>query len=321
MIESYRIDTHQHIVPDAYREALKGIGVTGSGERAWPDWSVESTLEVMDRTGVEAAITSIASPGTYFGDIEFTKRLVRECNDASARLVRDRPRRFGGFALVPLPDVHAAVREVEYALDTLRLDGICLLTHVGNRYLGHADYAELYAELDRRQAVVFVHPVRAPCEGMPEYSFPAGFTELVFDTTRAIANLLYTGTLNRYPRIRFIMAHGGGATPFLLFRLSLMDKMPQVRERLPDGVVAHVKRLYYDVAQAAAPATLRALLDVAEASHILFGSDYPFAVPDAEKVLRDTIDGISKFDGFDPALRRKVERENALALFPRLAVS
>jgi len=319
MINRYRIDTHQHIVPDVYRAALGRIGVSGSGERAWPDWSVDSALDVMDRAGIETAMTSIASPGTYFGDIEFTKRLVRECNDASARLVRDRPRRFGAFALVPLPDVHAAVREVEYALDTLRLDGICLLTHVGNRYLGHADYAELYAELDRRQAVVFVHPVRAPCDGMAEYSFPAGLTELVFDTTRAIANLLYTGSLATYPRIRFLMAHGGGATPFLLFRLSHMDKIPQVRARLPDGVAAHLKQLYYDVAQAAARVSLRALLDVVEPSHILFGSDYPFAAPNAEQVLMETIEGISNFEGFDAAQRRKVERENALALFPRLA--
>ena len=318
MIHRYRIDTHQHIVPDGYRAALERVGITGSGERAWPDWSVDSTLELMDRAAIETAVVSIASPGTYFGDIEFTKRLVRECNDEFARLMGDRPSRFGAFGLVPLPDVNAALRELEYALDVLRLDGITLLTHVGNRYLGQPEYEEFYAELDRRQAVVFVHPVRPSMECMPEMSFPAGLTELVFDTTRAITNLLYTGTLAKYPRIRFIMAHGGGATPFLLFRLSHMEKMPQVRDRIPHGVVAHLKRLYYDVAQSAAPVSLRALADLADPSHILFGSDYPFAVPNAEKILIETIEGISNFEGFDVLLRRKVERDNALALFPRL---
>jgi predicted TIM-barrel fold metal-dependent hydrolase len=266
-------------------------------------------------------VTSIASPGTYFGDIEFTKRLVRECNEEFARLVGDRPSRFGAFGLVPLPDVNAALRELEYALDTLRLDGITLLTHVGNRYLGQPEYEEFYAELDRRQAVVFIHPVRPSMECMPEMSFPAGMTELTFDTTRAITNLLYTGTLARYPRIRFIMSHGGGAAPFLLFRLSHMEKIPQVSERIPDGVAAHLRRLYYDVAQAAAPVSLRALLDLADPSRILFGSDYPFAVPNAEKILIETIEGVSNFEGFDDALRKKVERDNALALFPRLAVT
>jgi predicted TIM-barrel fold metal-dependent hydrolase len=155
---------------------------------------------------------------------------------------------------------------VDYALDVLKLDGINLLTHTGNRYLGHPEEDELYAALDRRGAVVFVHPVRP--QALPPVDYPAGYTELVFDTTRAIANLLCTGTLAKYPNIRFIMSHMGGVTPFLLFRLSGLDDEPKLRARFPDGVAAHLRRLYYDVAQSAAPLSFRALLEIADPSRI-----------------------------------------------------
>jgi predicted TIM-barrel fold metal-dependent hydrolase len=310
------IDVHQHAIPDVYRSALAQIGVMGSGENPWPAWSLARALELMEENHIAGVMLSIASPGSYFGDLEFTRRLVRGCNEALARMVGKRPTRFGAMGFVPLPDVAAAVREVEYALDVLGLDGINLLTHTGDRYLGHPAEDELYAELDRRRAVVFVHPVRP--SALPPIDYPAGYTELVFDTTRAIANLLYTGTLARYPNIRFIMSHMGGVTPFLLFRLRGLDDQPKLRERIPEGVAAYLGRLYYDVAQSAAPLSLRALLEVADPSRILFGTDYPFA-RNAEKVMTDTIKGLTSFDGFDAALRRKITHDNARVLFPRFA--
>jgi 6-methylsalicylate decarboxylase len=313
------IDVHQHVIPDVYRSALAGIGVMGSGENPWPQWSLSRTLELMDENGIAALVISIASPGAYFGDVAFTRRLVRDCNEALARMVADRPQKFAAMGFVALPDIAAAIRDVEYALDVLRLDGINLLTHTGQRYLGHPEEDELYAELDRRRAVVFVHPVRPPSNGMPQFNYAAGLTELVFDTTRAIANLLYTGTLARYPNIRFLMSHMGGVTPFLLFRLSGLDDDPKVRERIPDGVKAYLNRLYYDVAQSAAPLSFRALLDIADPSRIFFGTDYPFA-RNAEKVLKDTVKAVTSFAGFDEdGLRRRLSFENAQALFPRFA--
>jgi len=272
----------------------------------------------MDRTGIATAFTSISSPGLYFGDIVFTRRLARECNDAMAELVRGKPSRFGAFAALPLPDVEASLRELEYALDMLKLDGVNLVTHVANRYMGHPEEAELYAELDRRRAIVFVHPVRPNLDGLAQLFYSSGITELVFDTTRAIANLLFAGTLERFPNIRFIMPHAGGVTPFLLFRFSGQDSNPKMRDKIPHGVAAYLRRFYYDVAQSAAPLSLRALSEVAEPGRILFGSDYPFALT-REKVVYDTIAGIRGYDGYDAAMRAKVERDNALALFPRLA--
>jgi 6-methylsalicylate decarboxylase len=161
------IDTHQHPIPDDYKRALASVGIMGSGENPWAEWSLEQQLELMEQNRMSAVIQSVASPGCYFGDIDFAVKLARECNEGAARMVADRPHRFGAFALLPLPDVGAAIREAEYALDTLKLDGICLLTHVGPRHLGQLEEDELYAELGRRQAVVFLHPLRNQATNMP----------------------------------------------------------------------------------------------------------------------------------------------------------
>jgi predicted TIM-barrel fold metal-dependent hydrolase len=314
------IDTHQHPIPEHYKRALASVGVGGSGENPWAAWSCEDQLALMDEVGIAAAVNSIASPGVYFGDAAFAARLARECNEDSAKMVADHPHRFGAFAILPLPDVDAAIREAAYSLDVLKLEGICLLTHVGPRHLGHPDEDELYAELDRRKAVVFVHPLRNQATNMPAYSYPSGMTELVLDTTRAIHNLLWNGTFAKFPNIRWIMPHGGGTVPFLIYRMSAMDNHPKARERLPGGSVRSALRtLYYDVAEINAPGPLRCLMDIADPSHILFGSDFPFSRhTNPAQDVRDTIAGFNAFDGWDAATRRAISSENALALFPRL---
>jgi len=188
------IDTHQHPIPEFYKRAMAKVGILGSGENPWADWSLAAQLELMDETGIAVAVNSIASPGCYFGDVGLAVQVARECNEGLAKIVQDHPRRFGGFALLPLPAVHEAIGEAVYALDTLKLDGICLLTHAGDRHLGHPDEDELYSELDRRKAVVFIHPLRNQAKNVPAYGYPAGMTELVLDTTRAVVNLLWNGT-------------------------------------------------------------------------------------------------------------------------------
>ena len=313
------VDVHQHPIPVYYKRALASVGVMGSGENPWAEWSLEQQLELMERNGMAAVIHSVASPGCYFGDIDFAVRVARECNEGAARLVADRPDKFGAFALLPLPDVAAAVREAQYALDTLKLDGICLLTHIGTRHLGQPEDDELLAELDRRGAVVFIHPLRNQAKNMPAFSYPAGLTELVLDTTRAIHNMLWNGTFKKFPHIKWIMPHGGGTIPFLTYRLSQMDhKRP---DQLISGTVAGTLRtLYYDVAEICAPAPLRALMAIADPKRILFGSDYPFSRHRAPaQDVRDLIAGFEEFDGWSAAERRDIERDNALSLLPRLA--
>jgi predicted TIM-barrel fold metal-dependent hydrolase len=160
------VDVHQHVIPDIYKSELARVGVLGSGENPWPDWSLARQIELMDEFGIDAVLLSIASPGVYFGDVAFTKSLVKACNQPMAQMVSDHPGKFGAMGFVSLPDVEMACRDVEYALDILRLDGISLQTHTGHRYLGHPEENELYAEIDRRKAVIFVHPQRPPVSGM-----------------------------------------------------------------------------------------------------------------------------------------------------------
>ena len=311
------IDVHQHVTPDRYRAALEGIGIQGSGERTFPESSAATLLAAMERTGLAGAVVSVASPGAYFGDIAFTHRVVREVNDDLARVVADHPNRFGAVGLVSLPDVDTALRDVEYALDTLKLDGILLLTHTGGVYLGHASHAPLYAELNRRNAIVIVHPIRPSATGWDDLSYPNGFTELAFETTRAIGNLHWNGMFHNYPNIRWVMPHAGGVTPFLAFRFAGMDDLPQVKERSPEGIATAFKQLYFDVAQATHPAPLRALMEIADPDKVMFGSDFPFARNLG--VVEQSLKAMADFDGFDAALRSKVERGNALKLFPRFA--
>ena len=312
------IDVHQHVIPDIYKSELARVGVMGSGENPWPAWSMARQIELMDEHGIDAVLLSIASPGAYFGDVAFTKRLVKACNETMTQMVNDHPGKFGAMGFVSLPDVTAACRDVEYALDVLKMDGINLQSHTGERYLGDPEENELYAELDRRRAVIFVHPQRPHVTGMPRYAFPAGYTELTFDTTRAITNMLYTGMLAKFPNIRWIMPHMGGVAPFLLFRLSGIEDDPKARDKVPEGVANYLNRLWYDVAQSASPLALNALLNIADPSRILFGTDYPSARP-AEKVMRDTVAAVRAFDGYDDALRGKVMAGNAQALLPRFA--
>ncbi len=230
-----RLDVHHHIVPREYVEALAEIGIHTPGRFPFPDWSPETSLEVMDQNGIATAITSLSAPGVYFGDDAFARDLARRCNEFSARLVNDYPGRFGALAVLPLPDVDEALRELEYALDTLKLDGVVLLTSIGNKYLGDAAFEPLFEELDRRKAVVWTHPNIPPGSDVPELVFPAPLIEFVFDTTRAATNLVLSGCLERHRDIRLILSHAGGAVPYVAGRIALADDNPLVSGNIPRG--------------------------------------------------------------------------------------
>ncbi len=320
MTTALRIDTHQHHVPEFYKRALEGIGVHGSGENPWPKWSIEQTIDVLDRNSIAAAVSSISSPGVYFGDVNFATKLARDCNEFSAKMVGDHRSRIAALGVVPLPDTAAACKEAEHALDTLKLDGISLLTHVGKSYLGQPEYDEFFAELNRRKAVVFLHPVRPKQEGLAEYDFPTGTVELPTDTTRAVTNMFFHGYPERFADIRFMISHAGGTLPMVIYRIRNMSKKPAVAKRLPKGVDHYLKQMYFDLAQASVPLIQRALEDIADPSRILFGSDYPFSQV-GEKVIDDVLAGIESFDAYDAGRRAMILRDNALALFPRFAAA
>jgi predicted TIM-barrel fold metal-dependent hydrolase len=267
-------------------------------------------LAAMDELDVEVAITSL-TPRVLSAHPGQARDVARACKGFQAGLVRDHPGRFGALALLPLPDLDAALEEVEFALDQLQLDGVGLYSSSEGRYLGDPLYEPLFEELNRRQAVVFVHP--AHCEAPPELNLqaPPALIEYIFDTTRAIVNLLYTRTLERYPDVRLIFSHAGGAVPFLTRRISGL----QYSSRIAD-VVGTLHKLYYDVASAMSDYALPSLQALAKPDHILFGTDYPFIHGPR---LRAHIQEWEAYKGFDAASLRDIEHGNALRLFPSVA--
>jgi 6-methylsalicylate decarboxylase len=314
--QPFRIDVHNHIIPSEYLRELAGIGITDSLGRAFPEWSAEKTLAVMDANGIRTAVTSVSSPGVYFGDTSFARKAARLCNEVSAKLVSDYPARFGAFATLPLPDVPASLEELSFSLDTLRLDGVVLLSNYRGAYPGDPAFDELYAELDRRGAVVYVHPTD-PVAGNPlGKEIPTFLMEVTFDTARAMFNLLFKGVLERYPSIRWIFSHAGGVLPYLTWRVSLGQfVLPDAGKAVPKGVPHYLKRLYYDTGLSANPYALRCLRELVEPSQILFGTDYPFA---PEILSAEAVRGVRSYDGFSADELEKIEYQNALGLFPRL---
>ncbi|MBI3049589.1 MAG: amidohydrolase [Acidobacteria bacterium] len=302
----HRIDVHCHFSAPGFIAAIKA---RNTGQLPLMNWSVARTLEDMDRDGVATSIVSTSEPGVWFGDNEAARRLARECNEYGARLMADYPGRLGMFATLPLPDVDGALREIEYAFDTLRADGACFLSSYQGKYLGDPAFAPVMAELNRRRAVVYTHPARAECcvNLLPE-GRALGIT-LSTETTLTIASVLFSGTAARFPDIRFIWSHGGGTMPYITgrFGVNANAKTPE----LPNGVLYEIQKFYYDTAQAFNEYTLPTFTKLVPLPHMLFGTDYPFTR--AETVAQ----GLAKF-GFSPAAQRAIERDNALELFPRL---
>jgi 6-methylsalicylate decarboxylase len=313
--EPNRIDVHHHILPPEYVKAVTERGALDAGGVAFPSWDVESNLALMDRAGIATAMTSIAAPGVYFGNKAAAQSLARRCNELSARLMSDHPQRFGAFASLPLPDVDAALEELDYSLDTLGMDGVVLLSSIGDQYLGDPAFDAVFDELNRRKAVVFIHPTVPPSSRNLKLALPGALVEFVFDTTRAVTNLVFTGTLERCPDISFIVSHAGGTIPFLASRLALGALIPELNEKAPRGAVSYLKRLYYDTALSTSRFPLSSLRELVDPSHILFGSDYPYL---PEPGIHAEIKGLVDYDGFDEPTRASIDRGNALALFPRL---
>ena len=261
MAPSSRIDVHHHVMPEFYMDAQRGAGIMGSAYRAFPEWSPETSLAVMEANRVATAMLSFSSPGIWFGDPGQTRDLARRCNDFLAELAAGRPGRFGGFATLPLPDIDASLTEMSRALDDLGLDGVTLLTSVDERYIGHPDFEPIYEELDRRKAVAFIHPCYPPGTEARGWDIPRMLIDYPFETTRAATNLIYNGVMARMPDIRFILSHAGGTLPFLAHRIAIFDKMTPFQDNFPDGAGAYMKRFHYDTALSGADAPLAALLD------------------------------------------------------------
>ncbi len=308
------IDVHHHFLPPVFRQTM-GEATIGAPapNRIAPQWQVSDSLAVMDRHGIDTAVVS--APPLWMPDMAKTRRLTRACNDYAAQMVADHPGRFGAFAALPLPDVDAARKEIDYAFDVLHADGIGLMTNYDDRYLGDSAFAPVFDELNRRKAVVYVHPTSCSCNRglFPEQ--PDSLIEFPHDTTRCVASLLFSGTFNRCPDIRFIFSHAGGTVPYLATRMALLGSLDKgLARQVPGGVMPVLRRLYYDTAISANPISMAALLKLVTPANVLLGTDFPF-VP--EQGMKATLAGLREV-GFSDAELRAVEGGNAARLFDRI---
>lgn len=311
-----RIDVHHHVIPPIVAKAMSRHGVAKVGGASLPRWSPRASLRTMDVYGVQTAITSLSAPGVYFGDLAEACDLARASNEFSAGLAADHPGRFGWFAVLPMPFTDQACAEAAHALDVLKADGVVLLGSTEGVFLGDRRLDALMAELDRRQAVVFVHPNLHKTSTELDLATPGYLVEFLCDTTRAATNLILTGCLERYPRIRWILAHAGGFLPYIAWRLSLANDQPKLAKAAPKGVLHHIRSFYFDTALSPSPSVMAALRELVDPSHILFGSDYPFA---PARAVGMEIKALENMSIFDFSIRSGINRDHALALFPRLA--
>ncbi|MFI2780065.1 amidohydrolase family protein [Streptomyces sp. ALB3] len=269
------IDVHAHFVTDSYvRQAREAGHQFPDGVPGWPTWSAAAHLELMDRCGIRTSMLSVSSPGIHFGDDAAAARLAREVNTAGAETVREHPGRFGLFASLPLPDVDGALEEIAHAYDALDADGVVLETNTHGTYLGNPDLEPVWAELDRRAAVVFLHPTSPVCWEQSALGRPRPMVEFVFDTARTVTDLLMAGTLDRHRDVTVIVPHCGGALPVLADRIDGFMKMFMPDGAGGPGAVEQLGRLHYDLAGPALPRQLPALVNLAGTDRLLYGSDH-----------------------------------------------
>jgi len=303
----FRIDVHHHLLSPEY---LKRTSRNRADSRL-QSWTPARSLEEMDKAGIATSMLSIAVGGVRFENDESTRTLVRDNNDFAAKMVKDYPGRFGLLASLPLPDQDASLKEIEYAYETLKADGIALLTDYGDKWPGDPAYAPTFEELNRRKAIVFLHPTAPNCCTRLVPNVPESWVEYDFDSSRAFASMLVNGTFEKYPNVRYIFTHSGGTLPAMAGRLDRTFPPKLAGERAPNGVMAEVKKLYFDIASGTYPAALAAVLSVVPVTQLLFATDYPFVE------VAETLDGLNRHN-FSTADLAAINRENALRLFPRL---
>jgi predicted TIM-barrel fold metal-dependent hydrolase len=301
------IDTHQHVVPPSYARWLR--------DQRWhlpvPDWAPATALAAMDRQEVGSALLSVTTPGLWLAGAREARSLARQVNEFAAEQAARHPGRFGFFATLTLPDVEGAIEAASYALDELHADGIVLLANAGGRYLGDPQFVPLYAELDQRSAVLFIHPTFPAAAGPPVATGdPRSDVDLLAETTRSAVDLISSGVLARFTRLRVILAHAGGYLPYMAHRIAPMCS-PYGSYEAGLNVLS---QYYFDIALSAGPATLAALLAFARPGHVLFGTDWPYAAPAVLDHFRTQFRDFPMTQEQRDAILRGAARE----LFPRM---
>ena len=325
-----RIDVHAHYLPEKYRSALAAAGHSKpSGMPGIPGWSVDQHVGMMDRLGIEASVLSISAPGLHFGDDATARGLARYCNEEGAKAVQAHPKRFGLFASLPLPDVDGALKELNYAFDDLHADGVVLESNFNGVYLGDRKLDPVFAELNHRKAKLFIHPTNPDCPccqgkvpgqdaaSLPPIGYPFPMIEFMFETTRAVFNLILSGTLARFPDIQIIVPHAGAVVPVLADRVAGLSPALGLPQKLDvTAFYAALRGMYYDLAGFPLPRQLLPLLEIADPKRILYGSDWPYTPEPLVAALAAKLDSSPLMTD---AMRQDFMRNNALALFPKFA--
>jgi 6-methylsalicylate decarboxylase len=309
------IDLHQHVIPDFYWEASNEDGNLAGGINP-PRWTLDGAIAYLDEAGIDVAVPSISAPGVHFGDDAAARILARRVNEYLAEIKRDRPDRFGGFASLPLPDVDGSLEALEYAFEVLELDGVSMMTNAGGSYLGDSRFTAIFDELQRRQAVVFVHPTASPDPIAHTLGLPDALLDYPVDTSRAIAKLHYSNTFARTPDVKYLFPHGGGTIPYVASRFGIVDAMgviPGADERGPFAET--VTRLHWDTASAFSEPVLHMLRSVTGLENVVFGTDFPYP---HDEISIGGLRSVQRTAELDDNERRAVLGGNASRLIPRL---
>jgi aminocarboxymuconate-semialdehyde decarboxylase len=270
----------------------------------------------MDDAGIDVAVLSLSTPGVHTGDSAKASALARRCNEFVAELVHARPDRFAGFACLPLPDIDASLHALSYALDVLGLDGFVLFTNANGVYLGDAVLEPVFEELERRQAIAYVHPNPSPDAVAHSLGLPDNLLDFPTDTNRAVAQMHYTNRFARTPNVKYIFSHAGGSIPYLAARFAIIDEMGFIAGGEQRGTAADMfRRMYWDTALSASDPVLRMLRDVAGISQVLYGTDFPYLRRDLAVKSKQHISQSSALNDWE---RRAILGGNASSLFPRL---
>ncbi|HWW07150.1 amidohydrolase family protein [Collimonas sp.] len=308
-----RIDVHQHVIPPFWAEGLLERGGDPSGWKS-PDWTPESAIAMMDDLGIATGVLSLTAPGVEAWQAQARPGMARDINDYLATLVSDNPQRFGGFAVLPLPDVDAALAEIAYSLDVLKADGVGVLSNYGDVYLGDPRFQPVWEELDRREAVVFVHPAKPAIAMLP--GMPGPLMDYPYDTTRAAVQMVMTGYMAKFRKMKVILSHAGGFLPFISHRVGELVHGALDPSRSVECLLDDLQQFYFDTALSSGPAALPSLLAFAKPGHVLFGSDYPYAPQSVGASFTDKLD---RYDAYKPGQLAAINNASAKLLFPRLA--
>ena len=309
----FRVDLHHHVIPPKWVEAARAHKPDNTWGPEIVGWTPAFSVEQMDKHEIAYAVTELGLPGVWWASPEQASSLARYCNEYVAEMQKTYPGRFGMFATIPLPHIDETLREIAYAYDALHADGIGLITSYGPLWPGDQKFEPVWQELNRRKAVIHVHPTVPTCcvNLIPDVANATD--EYLFDTARAITSLMFSGTLTRHPQIRFVFSHAGGAFPDISDRVvGSARRNPKIAARLPGGdPKAVLGKLYFDVASSVNPINFDGLRRFTSIDRIVVGTDLPY-------VQMDYTLGPLDRAGLTAEDYARINTENALDLFPQL---